>query len=178
LQDTNKNTSAAGKRIALIINNLKNFARLDEAELQYADVHEGIESTLTLLTAKLTEKTNVIKNFGDLPKIKCYPHELNQVFMTLLVNAAEAIQDEGTICINTSANAKYVFIRIRDTGRGIPADKINDIFDIGFSRKDARMRLRIGLPMCYNVIQKHKGQIMVASAVGEGTTFSITLPVG
>ncbi|MFQ5632512.1 MAG: tetratricopeptide repeat protein, partial [bacterium] len=130
LQDNNRATTVAGKRIARLVESLKNFTRLDEADLQYADVHEGIESTLALLAAKLSEQTQIVKNFGELSKIKCYPHELNQVFMTLLVNAAEAIEDKGTISIDTSANGKFVFIRIRDTGRGIPDDKINDIFDI------------------------------------------------
>ena len=79
--------------------------------------------------------------------------------------------------ITTTANENYLHIRIRDTGRGIPSEQINQIFELGFGYKDARVRMRIGLPMCYTVIRKHRGQILVASAVGEGTTFSITLPI-
>lgn len=177
LADNTRATRDAGQRIADIISNLKNFVRLDEAELQFADLHEGIDSTLALLASKFSEKIEIIKNYGTLPKIQCYPHELNQVFMTLLRNAAEAIEEKGTIYITTTANENYLHIRIRDTGRGIPSEQINQIFELGFGYKDARVRMRIGLPMCYTVIRKHRGQILVASAVGEGTTFSITLPI-
>lgn len=177
LRDCTAAMTSASERIAFLIENLKKFVHLDQAEFQETDVHEGIESTLELLRPRLNTGIRVIKNFGDLPRIKCYPNELNQVFMTLLVNAVEAIEKEGKIFIDTRRVGRFVQIRIRDTGRGIPADKIDKIFEIGFSQKDARIRMRIGLPMCYNVVRKHNGQIVVASAVGEGTTFAISLPV-
>lgn len=169
-------SAAAGKRLNKLISSLKNFARLDEAERQLADVHEGLESTLTLLEARLPKQIRIVRKMNPLPRILCYPHELNQVFMTLLVNAVEAIEQAGTITLETRAVGGNVFIKISDTGRGIPQDKLDRIFDISISNKDARMRMRIGLAMCYSVVQKHSGLILISSAVGQGTTFSIALP--
>lgn len=178
LSDNNQTVTAAGKRISKIVKSLKNFARLDEAELQRAaDVHEGIEDTLALIAPQLGDRIEVVKQFEDLPKIECYPSQLNQLFMTLLANASESIENKGIITIATSATRGRIQIDISDTGRGIPSDRLENIFDVGLSRKGPRMRMRAGLANCYAIVQKHRGEISVESEVGKGTLFRTTLPM-
>ena len=163
-------------RITKIIRSLKTFARLDASELDKADIHEGIESTLTLLHHELKNKTEVIRNYGDVPRIYCYPQELNQVFMNLLSNAIQSIEKKGTIRIKTSTDAANVYVKITDTGNGIPPEKLNKIFDPGFTTKGVGIGTGLGLSISHNIIRKHQGKIAVESTVGKGTTFTITLP--
>jgi signal transduction histidine kinase len=176
IKNNNETAAEAGERISRIITSLKKFTRLDEAELQHVDVHEGIESTLSLISPQLSNRVRVVKKYGNLPRIFCYLQELNQVFMTLLVNASEAIEEKGKITIETAAENSRVIIKISDTGRGIPQDKLANVFDVGFSSNDERVRMRVGLANSYNIIQKHRGEIMVASEVGKGTEYTIRLP--
>jgi signal transduction histidine kinase len=177
LSDNNQTAASAGKRITKIVKSLKNFSRLDEAELQRAaDVHEGIEDTLALITPRLEGRIVVMKQFADLPKIECYPNQLNQLFMTLLVNASESIENKGIITIATSADPECIHVDISDTGRGIPSERLGNIFEVGFSQKGSRMRMQAGLANCYAIVQKHRGDIRVESEVGKGTTFRTTLP--
>ena len=163
-------------RISTIIRSLKTFARLDEAELDKADIHEGLDSTLTLLQHELKNKAEVKRNYGDIPPIYCYPQELNQVFMNLLSNAVQAIEKKGTIRIKTSTDAANVYVKITDTGRGIPPEKLNKILDPGFTTKGVGIGTGLGLSISHNIIRKHRGNIAVESTVGKGTTFTITLP--
>ena len=164
-------------RITKIIRSLKTFARLDVSELDKADIHEGLESTLTLLHHELKNKTEVIRNYGDIPRIYCYPQELNQVFMNLLSNAIQAIEKKGTIRIKTSTDAENVYVMITDTGKGIPPEKLNKIFDPGFTTKGVGIGTGLGLSISHNIIRKHQGKIAVESTVGKGTKFTITLPI-
>ncbi|UCH83119.1 MAG: hypothetical protein JSW50_11700 [Candidatus Latescibacterota bacterium] len=164
-------------RVTRIIRSLKNFARLDEAELKDADIHEGIESTLTLLHHELKNKVEVVRGFGEIPQIKCYPNQLNQVFMNLFVNAAHAIEDKGILEINTNADDKSVYIRVADNGHGIDPDHVKKIFDPGFTTKSTGIGTGLGLSISYNIIEKHGGSIEVESEVGKGTEFIITLPI-
>jgi len=177
LKDNNQIAVTAGDRVAKIVRTLKNFARLDEAELQKANLHEGIDSTLTLVHHKLKNKISVIKNYGEIPQVYCYPNQLNQVFINLFVNAAQAIEDKGTIKIKTFADNGYVHIKISDSGKGIPPENIDKIFDPGFTTKGRGVGTGLGLSICYNIIQKHNGKIKVESEVGKGTEFIITLPI-
>jgi signal transduction histidine kinase len=163
-------------RVTKIVRSLRNFARLDEAELQEADIHEGIDSTLTLVHHELKHNVEVVKEYGDIPRIRCYPNQLNQVFMNLFVNAAHAIEGKGTLRITTSADDKNVFIKIVDTGRGIPPENIEKIFDPGFTTKGSGVGTGLGLSISYNIIQKHGGILRVDSEVGRGTAFEISLP--
>ena len=177
LNTSARTTVVASERISNLVTSLKQFSHLDEAELQLADVAEGIESTLMLLRPQLAKGVEIRKELAELPKIECYAGELNQCFMTLLVNASDALDGEGSITIKSSADDADIFIEVSDTGRGIPAEKLAKPFEIMFSQKDSRMRMRVGLSNTYNIIKKHGGDIKVASQVGEGTTFRIRLPI-
>ena len=122
LNDVSK---TASDRIVKIVNSLRSFARLDQAEMDTVDIHEGLESTLTLVHHELKRRIEVHKEYGDLPKISCYPNQLNQVFMNLLVNASQAIDDKGEIFIKTYVHDQNAVVEIRDTGRGIPDKNAN-----------------------------------------------------
>jgi PAS domain S-box-containing protein len=177
LKQNNQITATAGSRIAKIVRSLKNFARLDEAEFQEANLHEGIESTLTLVHHELKNKATVIKDFGELPLVYCYPNQLNQVFMNLFVNASQAIEIEGSIKIKTFSDGNHAYVKISDTGKGIPPESLPKIFDPGFTTKGVGVGTGLGLSISYNIIQKHKGEIKVDSAVGKGTEFTIKVPI-
>lgn len=170
-------TLTAGNRIATIVKSLRNFARLDEAEYQKANIHQGLDSSLTLMTNELQGRVTVNKDYGDIPEIICYPGQLNQVFLNLLKNASNAIEGSGTIEIKTFRENSLIHIEISDTGTGIPHEKLDKLFDFGFSGGGARVKLTSGLSTAYNIIQKHDGQIKVDSKMGKGTKFSIILPV-
>ena len=167
----------AGNRIAMMVKSLKNFAKLDEAEYQKVDVHDGIENTLRFLHHDFEGKVTVVSEYGSIPEIHCFPSQLNQVFMHLLVNAAQSIDDQGVVRIKTSADDESVYVKISDTGRGIPAENIDQIFDPGFTTKGGLdVGTGLGLSICYNIMQKHRGSISVKSEVGRGTEFTLTLP--
>ncbi len=177
LGENNQIMVAAGDRIAKIVRSLKNFARLDEAELQEANLHDGLESTLSLVHHEIENRATVIKEYGEVPPVFCYPRQLNQVFMNLFVNAAQAIEEEGVIRIKTFSDGTYAYVKITDTGKGILPENLSKIFDPGFTTKGVRVGTGLGLSISYNIIQKHKGEIRVESQVGKGTEFTLTLPI-
>lgn len=177
LKENNEVTLTAGERIVKIVQSLKNFARLDEAEYQTVNVHEGLESTLTLIAHEIKNRIEIIREYGDIPEIDCYPNQLNQVFMNLLVNSSHAIEDKGAITIRTHSEGEKVYIEIIDTGKGIPRDKIDKVFDPGFTTKGVGVGTGLGLSISYNIIKEHKGEITVKSEEGKETTFLIVLPV-
>ncbi len=177
LNRNNKAIMTGSQRVAEIVQKLKDFAGLDEAHFQRADIHDGLESTLTLIRHELGDNIEVHKEYGELPKIDCYPNELNQVFMNLLVNAAHAIEGNGTITIKTSSNKRNVYVQIIDTGTGIPSENLDEIFDPGFTTKGAGVGIGLGLSISRNIIEKHHGEIHVDSEIDKGTTFTIGLPI-
>jgi signal transduction histidine kinase len=177
LRNNNEITVTASERIADIVRSLKNFARLDEAEFQEADLHEGLDSTLTLLHHELKNRVTVEKHYGDLPPVQCYPNQLNQVFMNVLSNAEQAIEGEGTITITTERRDKNVVVRVADDGKGIPRDELEHVFDPGFTTKGVGVGTGLGLSISYNIVQKHNGKIEADSETGRGTTITITIPV-
>jgi signal transduction histidine kinase len=125
---------------------------------------------------EITEKIRILKEYGGIPEIFCYPSELNQVFMSVLTNAIQALDGEGKISIKTYEHEDTVQIEIADSGRGMPEDKLDRLFDLNFTRKGSRIAVGMGLPGAYNIIQKHSGNLTVNSEFGKGTTVSITLP--
>ena len=169
-------TIACG-RILELVRSLKNFSRLDEAEFQYANVHDGINSTLILINSQLKNKIKVHKQYADIPDIQCYPNQLNQVFMNILVNAVHAIEETGEIFINTYTNNNNVFIEFIDSGPGIPPEYLKRIFDFGFTTKSAGVGTGLGLAISYNIIEKHHGKITVENTENLGAKFTIQLPL-
>jgi signal transduction histidine kinase len=164
------------KRIANIVKGLKTFARVDESELTLSDIHEGLDSTLTLLHHRTRNRIAVNREYGSVAPFYCYPQELNQVFMNILANAIDAIAGEGTISIHTSADDKHVHIRISDDGQGILKECVEKILEPGYTTKGVGVGTGLGLPISLNIIEKHKGTLDVSSRAGEGTTFTIRLP--
>ncbi len=177
LKENRQVASSASERIIKVVTSLKNFTRLDEAEFEMADIHEGLDSALTLIQHEIKDRVLVEQNYSDIPEIRCYPAELNQVFMTLLRNAAQAIEKKGTITIKTSSDENNVYVKISDTGKGMPSEKIKSLFELGFTTKDTRVGMGMGLINAYNIIQNHKGELKVESEVGKGCTFTIILPM-
>lgn len=164
-------------RIKKIVMDLKDFAHPGEDNLVEADVNAGIESTLNVVWNELKYKTEVEKEYGDIPLIPCYPQQLNQVFMNLLVNAAQAIEEKGVIRIRTRVVDDQLEVVISDTGSGIPQENLAKIFDPFFTTKEVGKGTGLGLNVAYNIVKKHRGDIQVESEVNAGTTFTIRLPL-
>jgi two-component system NtrC family sensor kinase len=177
LEDISRINKLACERIVSIVGSLRNFARLDQAELQMADLHEGLDSTLTLVHHELKNRINVIKEYGDIPPVRCHPNQINQVFMNLLVNAAQAIPDKGEIRLKTFREGDIVKIQISDSGVGIPPANLEKIFDPGFTTKGVGVGTGLGLSICFKILEDHEGGIDVESEAGKGSTFTLSLPI-
>ncbi|MCU0542416.1 MAG: ATP-binding protein [Oscillatoriaceae cyanobacterium Prado104] len=171
------------ERIQQIVLSLRNFSRLDEADMKPVDLHEGINSTLLILNNKIKNSITVIKNYGSLPLVECYPSQLNQVFMNIIANATDALLENSNlknkqIKIGTEVVGKtHVVVKIKDNGNGIEPDVIKRLFDPFFTTKPVGKGTGLGLSISYQIIEKHRGKIEVKSALGEGAEFAIYLPV-
>jgi two-component system NtrC family sensor kinase len=170
----------ACRRIDEIVRSLRSFARLDEAERKPANLHEGIDSTLPLVTHLLKNRVVVEREYGTLPPVDCHPSQINQVFLNILVNAAQAIEGQGIIRIKTRHDPLQgtAVVEIADSGCGIPPERIGRIFDPGFTTKGVGVGTGLGLAISYRIVKQHRGRIDVDSVVGQGTTFRIILPTG
>lgn len=165
------------ERIKDLLDRLKNFVRLDEEEFRFADLHEGIESTLALLQSDIGDNINIEKDYTELPQIFCSPKKLNLVFMSLLTNAIQAIGGQGVIRIVSSYDSDKVIITISDNGKGIEKENLESIFEFGFGIGDSRVKMSSGLAVAYNILKNHKGDLSVESKVGKGSSFRVILPV-
>jgi signal transduction histidine kinase len=164
-------------RIKKIVLDLKDFAHPGEDKLQQMDINRGLESTLNVVYNELKYKATLHKNFGDIPMVNAYPQQLNQVFMNILVNAAQAIEKKGDIHIVTQKKDDSVEIEISDTGCGIDPENLSRIFDPFFTTKDVGKGTGLGMNIAYNIVKKHDGTIDVRSEPGKGTTFTIRIPI-
>ncbi|MBI4715341.1 MAG: HAMP domain-containing protein [Nitrospirae bacterium] len=164
-------------RVKKIVLDLKEFSHVDQAEWEESDLHRGLDSTLNIAWNELKYRVRVIKEYGDLPRVPCYPQQVNQVFMNILINAAQAIPEKGTIRIRTYVDSLQAVVEIQDNGAGIPEEIRKKIFDPFFTTKPVGKGTGLGLSIAYGIIQRHQGRIEVESRPGEGTTFRIFLPI-
>ena len=164
-------------RVRRIVQDLRDFSRVDSAEWQSADLHAGLESTLNVVWNEIKFKADVVREFGTLPPVECRLSQVNQVFMNLLVNAAQAIPEHGTITLRSGCVGDKAWISISDTGQGVPQELMTRIFDPFFTTKPVGKGTGLGLSVSYGIIAKHGGHIDVQSEPGQGATFTVWLPV-
>jgi signal transduction histidine kinase len=164
------------ERVKKIVMDLRTFSRTDDIGLVQADLHQGIDSTLNLLEKEYRGRIRVHREYGDLPPVECYPGQVNQVFMNLLQNAAQAIDGQGEVWIRTTTHGEWVKIAIEDNGCGIPEQDLPRIFDPFFTTKPIGKGTGLGLSITYGIIQKHGGRIEVKSETNKGTEFIVELP--
>lgn len=164
-------------RVQKIVQDLKDFSRAGaEDDWQWVDLHRGLDSTLNIVNNEIKYKAQVIKEYGELPEIECLPSQLNQVFLNLLVNAAQAIDERGLITVRTGADGDEVWVDIADTGCGIPPENLKRVFEPFFTTKPVGQGTGLGLSLSYGIVRKHGGTITVSSKPGLGTTFRTILP--
>ncbi|OGQ98538.1 MAG: hypothetical protein A2521_13600 [Deltaproteobacteria bacterium RIFOXYD12_FULL_57_12] len=151
---------------------------MDQAEHKAVDLNECMESTINIVWNELKYKATLKKEYGQLPLTLCYPQQLNQVFMNLLVNAAQAIEKQGEIIVRTWCDNGFINISVADTGSGIPAEHLTRIFEPFFTTKAVGKGTGLGLSIAYDIVtKKHHGEITATSEVGRGTTFVVRIPV-
>ncbi len=167
------------ERIRDVVQNLRLFSRLDDAAVTRVDLNEGIEATVRLLSGYYKSgRISLVRDYGEVPQVNCYAAQLNQVWMNLLVNAAQAIDTaEGEVRISTRCKERIVTVSVSDSGPGIPAEQLNKIFDPFFTTKPVGEGTGLGLSISHGIVERHGGKIEVESAPGRGTTFTISLPV-
>lgn len=166
-------------RVGQIVKDLKDFSRVDsQQQWQWANLQQGIESTLNIVASELKYKADLIKEYQPLPDIECLPSQINQVIMNLVVNAAQAMGPErGTITLRTGQQQDTAWVEVADTGAGIAPDILQKIFDPFFTTKPVGQGTGLGLSLSYGIVKKHGGDISVRSEPGVGTTFRIELPM-
>jgi len=164
-------------RLNQLVSSLRSFGRPDRAERDFVDIHEGIESAIAILGHELKGRIEVVRDYGDLPVIECFPNELNQVFMNLLVNASQAIADRGTITVRTRGAENGIAVEIEDDGNGIAPENLDRIFEPGFTTRGSRIGMGMGLAIARQIVDRHTGRITVRSTPGVGTAFTVWLPV-
>lgn len=178
-----KGIHEGASRTAEIVKGLKIFSRLDEDDLKRADLNEGLDSTLIIANNLLNNNIRVVKDYANLPLIECYAGKLNQVFLNIISNAIYAVQKKfgdksgGEVTITTSSDEKQVYVKIRDNGTGMDEKTRHKIFEPFFTTKDVGEGTGLGMSIAYNTIKKHNGQILLDSQPGQGTEFTLALPI-
>ncbi|CAJ0719642.1 Adaptive-response sensory-kinase SasA [Ralstonia edaphis] len=165
------------QRVKTIVQGLKDFSHVEEAQPQLANLETCLETTIKIVWNELKYKVELVREYGGIPDIECRPAQLSQVFMNLLVNAGQAIQDHGRITLRTGHDAGNVWVEVEDTGGGIRPEHLSRIFDPFFTTKPVGLGTGLGLSVSYGIVRKHGGQIEVRSEVGRGTCFRLVLPL-
>ncbi|MCA9552884.1 MAG: HAMP domain-containing histidine kinase [Myxococcales bacterium] len=176
IEDANRVIADGTSRVTTIVRRLRSFARLDEAELEGADLNEGLEDTLTLIHHELKHGIAVARDFAPLPKVDCFRGRLNQVFLNLLMNARQAITGTGTIELRTWSDDAYVYVSVTDSGVGIAPEHLDRIFEPGFTTKGVGVGTGLGLSICRQIVEEHCGEIWAESVLGQGSTFTLKIP--
>lgn len=177
LDDLINTIEEGARRATVIVKDLRNFSRLDEADLKTADVHEGLEGTISLLRPKLSERIEIIQEFGEIPRFEFSPAQLNQVFMNLLSNAEQAIEGSGSITVRSRVEDNHAVIEVADTGCGIPEEHRTRLFEPFFTTKDVGDGVGLGLSISFGIVEQHGGSIEIDSVEGKGSTFTVRIPI-
>ncbi|MDF2907525.1 MAG: hypothetical protein K0R34_2846 [Herbinix sp.] len=177
LKEVNDINLIACGRIVEIIKSLKTFSRIDQSDFQEADINDGIKSVLVLTRNLIKNRIVIHEDYGDIPPIRCFPGQLNQVIMNIVVNATQAIEGEGELFIRTYQRDRDLYISIRDTGIGIKSEDLSKLYDPGFTTKGVGVGLGLGLYLSYNIMKNHKGDIAVSSEYGKGAEFTLRIPM-
>lgn len=178
LDKGSKGSIEASERVDATLQTLRSFARLDNAELGHSDLSADLDGVLELIPRETIGRTRVARDYGELPRIECFPRRLNQVFITLLTNAFDAIEDDGAVRVTTRNENGGVAIEIQDSGRGLSPDQLARIFDVHVGvTKGSRIGAGFGLAACYQIARDHRGTIEARSVVGQGTSFIMRLPL-
>ena len=178
LDDTIRTNRMASERLLAIVKSARSFARSDESGTRGVNLNEGFDDSLVLATHELKNRIEVVREFGELPRIECYPSQINQVFLNLIVNAVQAIEGKGSIRVRTWVQEDTVRVAVSDDGVGMTPEVRDRIFGPGFTTKETGQGAGLGLSICYTIIQNHGGRIEVETAPGEGSTFTVILPKG
>ncbi|WP_393937967.1 sensor histidine kinase [Piscinibacter sakaiensis] len=165
-------------RVRKIVQDLKDFSRVDQADWQEADLNAGLESTLNVLRHELKYKARVERRLGVLPPVRCLPGQLNQVFMNLVVNASQALGEAGTVTLSSGTEGPWAWVQVDDDGCGMPEAVRRRIFEPFFTTKDVGKGTGLGLSLSFSIVKKHGGAIQVRSAPGAGSSFRVWVPVG
>jgi two-component system, NtrC family, sensor kinase len=173
LQDSSDGLQQMGN----LVKNLKGFARVDRDGMDLFDVNESIDSALTITAHELRDRIEVVKELGQVPKVRGVPSQINQVFLNLITNAAQAMGDHGKLLIRTSRNGDMVETKVTDDGPGIPDQVLPKIFDPFFTTKPIGEGTGLGLSIVHKIVSAHGGNVSVDTAIGQGTTFTVSLPV-
>ncbi len=177
LKDMNSISTNASERVTEIIRSLKNFSRIDQADFQDFDVHEGIDSVLVLTSNLWKNNITIEKQYGEIPILEGYASMLNQVFMNIVVNAIQAMDDSGILTITTEATESAVKISFKDSGKGIAPQLLERVFESGYTTKDINQGTGLGLAISKDIIAKHNGRIYALNHQTKGATFVIELPL-
>ncbi|MBU4262516.1 MAG: PAS domain S-box protein [Proteobacteria bacterium] len=164
-------------RVRRIVQDLKSFSRIDQTDCTLVNLNETLETTINIAWNEIKYIANLNREFGDIPEIKCYPQQLGQVFLNLLVNAAQSMDGQGEITVRTFSDETSVNISISDTGRGISAKDLSRIFDPFFTTKEVGKGTGLGLSISYGIVKNHGGEITVQSEIGKGSTFTVRIPL-
>jgi len=166
------------ERVRQIVADMKGFSHAGASGWQWADLHGGLDSTLNIARSTFKHHCTLVKRYGELPHIHCIPSQLNQVFMNLVVNAAQAIEGSGEITVTTArVGGDSVRVSIADTGKGISPEGLRRLFEPFYTTKPVGEGTGLGLTLSREIVQRHRGQIEVSSELGKGTVFTVTLPI-
>lgn len=173
-----KDTLFGTDQIKDLVVNLRNFSRLDQARVAAVNLNESLEQTLVIARNVIKNRVEIIKRLADIPAVSCSPSQINQVFLNLISNAAQAIEhDEGRLLLKTEADGDHVHVIIQDNGKGIAKENLEKIFDPFFTTKPIGQGTGLGLSISYQIVQAHGGSIRVASIPGKGSRFVVSLPI-
>lgn len=164
-------------QISEIVLNLRDFSRLDQAPVDNVNLNQCMDSALLIARTVLKHKADIVKEYGDIPRVSCSPSQVNQVFLNLLTNAAQAIETHGRILVKSYHDEKYAHFIVQDNGKGIAKENLKKIFDPFFTTKPVGQGTGLGLSISYQIVRRHGGHIRVASQPGVGAKFCVSLPL-